>query len=362
MDDTINFLTQRMSEVETETPIENSDITTQQNVSEISNNEVISEIQENETIENTVENSQPQLNSESNTSKEEVKETTKKVFANEQVAELNNFLTKNPEATLADYQKLKRPNSELSEEELLKEYYSGQGNLTDKEIALKLKKLETKAKGEDDDFDFDFDELDEEKNLEIEALRERELLDARAWREAEVKNKLDFTDLLAETTEAAPTVENNNQSISEYEAQLQKQYEERTTDYYAKTFQALNEITDLEMNISGERVGFTLDDASKKIIQNGLDVSKVVEKFYAEEGVLNDAKGFISELAWFIPELRDQMLEYRDEQVRVRTINEQARVRKNIQVDNQVNVSGNNSTQERDAADAWLKQHYSQRL
>lgn len=359
MDNTLSFLKEKMSEVESPTVAENTTVDTQQNIAETTEVQTTTEQQ----TENIVEQpTQPLPTEESSKPKEETHETPKKVFANEQVAELNNFLSNNPEKTFADYQRLKVPTNEIAEDELLKEYFSAQGNKTEKEIALELKKLEIKKNGNSDD-DFDFDEIDEEKNLEIEAIRERKLLEAREWREAEVNKQLTFTEPTTESNEPITEASNvETQSVADYQASLQKQQEDASKDYYTKTFQALNEITDVDMNISGERVGFTLDDASKKVLQSGLDVSTVLKKFYGENNLLNDANGFISELAWFIPELRDQMLSYRDEQVRVRTLNEQAKVRKNIQVENQVNVSGNNSTQERDAADAWLRQHYAQRV
>ena len=116
-------------------------------------------------------------------------ETTKSQFASEEVAEFNAFKQKFPEKSIDDYKRLKTPTSELNEEELLRQYYSEEEGMGEKEIAYQLKQLE--VNGNDDDEFGDFS-LDEDEKLKREASRERDLRKARQWHENYVKDQLSF--------------------------------------------------------------------------------------------------------------------------------------------------------------------------
>ena len=105
-------------------------------------------------------------------------ETTKSQFASEEVAEFNAFKQKFPEKSIDDYKRLKTPTSELNEEELLRQYYSEEEGMGEKEIAYQLKQLE--VNGNDDDEFGDFS-LDEDEKLKREANRERDLRKAKKW-------------------------------------------------------------------------------------------------------------------------------------------------------------------------------------
>ena len=93
-------------------------------------------------------------------------ETPKSQFASEEVAEFNAFKQKFPEKSIDDYKRLKTPTSELNEEELLRQYYSEEEGMGEKEIAYQLKQLEVNGNDDDDFGDFSLDEDEKLKSEE----------------------------------------------------------------------------------------------------------------------------------------------------------------------------------------------------
>ncbi|MGK6342855.1 hypothetical protein ACMGDK_11485 [Chryseobacterium sp. DT-3] len=296
-----------------------------------SNSSETTDLQQSQSNENTEDNSSSvnynQL-AQTETVITQEKVSVENPFVTEEVAELNAFLKKNPGLGFTDYQMLKRDTSALSEEELMKEFLSVKGGKTDKEIALELKKLELDP--EDDDF-----ETDDEKRLEIEAKRERILKDAREWRNEYVTEKLSKDVSNQEQETQSQTINEQN------DAQVQLQ--NFNQDYYSKTTEALNGFNEVKVTIDNDVVGLPVDDSFKKFIQQGLDISTNIKRFYGEDGKMKDADSYVNDLAWYMPETREKLLKSVIEQVEARTIANQTKVRRNINFNNQVNVQGNNS-------------------
>lgn len=299
-----------------------------------------------------VEDEQPKV-VESNKESEVIKETLpEKKYANEQVAELNNFLERNPEKSLDDYQRLKRPTNSLSEDELLKEFLSVKEGKTTSEIALEMKKMEVEEG--DDDFG------DDNESLEAKAKRERTLLEASKWREEYQQGLF--------TAETPSTPQNEGEKLMSYETvynQLldegQKRQETVKQDYYTKTYQALSEINDISVSVYGEEVRLAVDDSMKKVIREGLDVEKSLGKFYDENGLIKDPKGYIEKLAWWDDASREILLAKRDEQVEARVRADLAKNRKNITLNNVVPMSGNTATDAtKEKVDAYFTKKYKQ--
>lgn len=299
-----------------------------------------------------VEDEQPKV-VESNKESEVVKETlTEKKYANEQVAELNNFLERNPDKSLDDYQRLKRPTDSLSEDELLKEFLSVKEGKTTSEIALEMKKMEIEEG--DDDFGFS------NEDLEAKAKRERTLLEARKWREEYQQGLF--------SAEKPSTPQNEDAELMSYETvynklldEGQKRQEAVKQDYYTKTYQALSEINDISVNVYGEDVRLAVDDSMKKVIREGLDVEKSLSKFYDENGLIKDPKGYIEKLAWWDDASREILLAKRDEQVEARVRADLAKNRRNITLNNTVPMSANiapDATKEK--VDAYFTKKYKQ--
>lgn len=289
-----------------------------------------------------------------NKESEAVQETpSKKQFASEQVAELNNFLERNPDKTIDDYQRMKRPAESIGDDELIKQYLAEKEGKTASEIALEMKKLEVSDLDDDDEFG------DSEANLEARAKRERAILEARTWYSENQKELFS-----AETQQPTPNEASEPSSYDTVYQQLldegKKLQETAKQDYYTKSYQALSEISDITMDVYGEEVRLAVDDNMKKILRTSLDVEKSLGKFYDEKGSLTDAKGYLENLAWWDVNSRAILLAKRDEQVEARVKADSAKNRRNVTLDSSVptNVTAT-SDATKEKVDSWLKGNYS---
>lgn len=268
-------------------------------------------------------------------------ETPKSQFASEEVAEFNAFKQKFPEKSIDDYKRLKTPTSELNEEELLRQYYSEEEGMGEKEIAYQLKQLE--VNGNDDDEFGDFS-LDEDEKLKREANRERDLRKAKKWHENYVKEQLSFE---AESVESKS--EQTEMTAYDYHAQLVEQTQKARENYLTSVYSTLSEIKDIPLNVNGETVSFVPDEDFRKEMRA---VSEAPETAYAkyqnEDGSFKDYKGFITDVAlWANPTTREKLVEYRIEQAILRDRVAQNKERRNVSSTTGLGVaSGGNEAEE----------------
>lgn len=256
-----------------------------------------------------------------------------KNYSNEQVEEIDAYFKKNPDKSLDDYLRLKRPIDSISNDELIKEFLSEKEGMTEAEIKLEMKRMEVKQNADEDD-EFDLDEDDEVKRLEAQALLEKRLREAKAWKEQSVSEQLTFE----KETSVQEDIPAREQVISEYEKWRADEMRKATEEYYTTAFQSLNELQGFEVEINGETVLLDVDDALKSTIKQSLDTTTIVKQFFDEKGKLVNTKDYFEALAWFNKDSREKLLQERDRQVEARVKAETAKVRKNITLNNRQTV------------------------
>ena len=321
--------------------------------------ERLSSLSESKQENTSVENTNTEQTTETNTTQEVVNDTPKvetttnvevapeasvetkevsepkvtKKYSNEQVEEIDAYFKKNPDKSLDDYLRLKRPIDSISNDELIKEFLSEKEGMTEAEIKLEMKRMEVKQNADEDD-EFDLDEDDEVKRLEAQALLEKRLREAKAWKEQSVSEQLTFE----KETSIQEDIPAREQVISEYEKWRADEMRKATEEYYTTAFQSLNELQGFEVDINGETVLLDVDDALKSTIKQSLDTTTIVKQFFDEKGKLVNTKDYFEALAWFNKDSREKLLQERDRQVEARVKAETAKVRKNITLNNRQTV------------------------
>lgn len=321
--------------------------------------ERLSSLSESKQENTSVENTNTEQTTETNTTQEVVNDTPKvetttnvevtpearietkevsepkvtKKYSNEQVEEIDAYFKKNPDKSLDDYLRLKRPIDSIGNDELIKEFLSEKEGMTEAEIKLEMKRMEVKQNADEDD-EFDLDEDDEVKRLEAQALLEKRLREAKAWKEQSVSEQLTFE----KETSVQEDIPAREQVISEYEKWRADEMRKATEEYYTTAFQSLNELQGFEVDINGETVLLDVDDALKTTIKQSLDTTTIVKQFFDEKGKLVNTKDYFEALAWFNKDSREKLLQERDRQVEARVKAETAKVRKNITLNNRQTV------------------------
>ena len=321
--------------------------------------ERLSSLSESKQENTSVENTNTEQTTETNTTQEVVNDTPKvetttnvevtpevsvetkevsepkvtKKYSNEQVEEIDAYFKKNPDKSLDDYLRLKRPIDSIGNDELIKEFLSEKEGMTEAEIKLEMKRMEVKQNADEDD-EFDLDEDDEVKRLEAQALLEKRLREAKAWKEQSVSEQLTFE----KETSVQEDIPAREQVISEYEKWSADEMRKATEEYYTTAFQSLNELQGFEVDINGETVLLDVDDALKSTIKQSLDTTTIVKQFFDEKGKLVNTKDYFEALAWFNKDSREKLLQERDRQVEARVKAETAKVRKNITLNNRQTV------------------------
>lgn len=271
------------------------------------------------------------VNSNNGNVSEEKPTEVKTPFASEEVAEFNTFKERFPDKTIDDYKRLKTPTAEISEEELLRQYYAEKVGMGEKEIAYALKERELNGQDSDDDFD-DFS-LDEDERLKREALREKDLRLAREWREQYVSEQLSPARKESDT----PVYD----SVEDYQKAMAEQAELARGNYLKSVYGVLSGITEIELEANGEKTFYIPDEEFKKEMKaTSENIGSLYEKFLNQDGTFKDPKGFITEVAlWANPITREKMVSHRIEQAILRDRAAQSRVRRNVGLDNVGSVS-----------------------
>ena len=330
MTDFDNVLKERLSSLseskQENTSVENTN--TEQTTETNTTQEVVNDTPKVETTTNV------EVTHEASVETKEVSEpkVTKK-YSNEQVEEIDAYFKKNPDKSLDDYLRLKRPIDSIGNDELIKEFLSEKEGMTEAEIKLEMKRMEVKQNADEDD-EFDLDEDDEVKRLEAQALLEKRLREAKAWKEQSVSEQLTFE----KETSVQEDIPAREQVISEYEKWRADEMRKATEEYYTTAFQSLNELQGFEVDINGETVLLDVDDALKTTIKQSLDTTTIVKQFFDEKGKLVNTKDYFEALAWFNKDSREKLLQERDRQVEARVKAETAKVRKNITLNNRQTV------------------------
>ena len=267
-------------------------------------------------------------------------ELPKSQFASEEVAEFNAFKQKFPDKSIDDYKRLKTPTNEVSEEELLRQYYSEEEGMGEKEIAYQLKQLELNADGDDDFGDFS---LNEDEKLKREANRERDLRKAKKWHENYVKEQLSF--------DQGGTEQNQQQTAmtaEDFRNQLVEQSQKARENYLTSVYSTLTEIKDIPLNVGGEVVSFVPDEDFRKEMRAVSESPETAyTKYQNEDGSFKDYKGFITDVAlWANPTTREKLIEFRVEQAILRDRVAQNKERRNVSGTANIGVNNNGNESE----------------
>lgn len=266
------------------------------------------------------------------------------IFANEELAEANAYLKKNPGKSFADYQALKAPTDSLNENDLIKSYLSEKEGKTEAAIAYELKRMELKES--DYDFDDEFSEEETLENLKVKAEREELIQKAREWRDGFVKEQLNFSDDNKENT-----TENNQQpvkSIDEFLQDAKRAHEEYTQNYRTEVYKAVGEINEIPININGELVSFIPDEDFRTEMRKGAeDVGSIGKEFFDDKGNITNAQAFIKEnTLWGNPKTRQKLLDFSNEQAVLKYIASRDKGQRNITLDDKQkhSVEGNDDS------------------
>ena len=254
-------------------------------------------------------------------------ETPQNLFANDEIARINDFVKRTGKG-LDDYKALATPTDELDPKELLRQYYSEKERLGEKQMALKFKTFDLAQETADDDDDFGED--NSEEKLKAEADVERDLKNAREWREGYVKEMLSSPAQPAEP--AQPELD-----IQTLATQFQKEFEQqqqKSADEYRQTmYKVLPEITEIPLDVLGQTISFVPDeDFGKNLRLVSEDLSVAVNPFF-ENGKVAKPKELALEAAWAYEPTRNAMLKFIvDEAVKLDRIS-QMKQRRNVGTD-----------------------------
>ncbi|MEI7488035.1 MAG: hypothetical protein WCJ72_11625 [Chryseobacterium sp.] len=285
--------------------------------------EILTEKQENVKVDQPIlqNNQEQELN---------VEKKQKNVFANEELAEANAFLLKNPTKTLEDYKALKIPSGDISEEDLMKQFLSVKEGKTESEIAYELKRLE--KKNPDPDFDDEFENDESLDDLKLKGDRERLIQNAREWRDGFVKEQLKFDD----ENQESQTITNDNPSIEQFINDAQKAHEEYTQNFRTEIYKALPLINQIDLDVQGSTVGFVPSEEFKTEMRlSAENIGGIGKEFFDENGNITNAKSFITEnTLWANPKTRQPLLDFMMEQAVLKDRAVRDKERRNITLDN----------------------------
>lgn len=252
-------------------------------------------------------------------------------FANAELAEANAFLKKNPEKTYDDYKALKVPTSELNADDLIKQYLSEKEGKSPTQVALEMKKMEL-ADDSDPDFE-DYVDVTSMEYLEAKALKESLLQSASEWREDNVNEQLTGSKDKPESE----SIESPENFAKKQIEQVKKSRE----DYLTSTYNALNDIKEIPIDINGSTVSFVpSEDFRNEMKKTAEDVSYVTQKFFNEDGSIKNAKGFITEVAvWANEKTREEIIAFRVDQAIKQHDANNGKIRRNVNLGNKGNAT-----------------------
>ena len=213
-----------------------------------------------------------------------VTETQQTVFANEELAKINEFVKKTGKG-VEDYYALQKTSEQLDKRELLKKYYSEKEGMTEKEVNRELKKFE----------DVDDEDLVDEDTKE---LYEIQLEKAGKWYDESRESLLDSLN-----AEQLSETQLERYSIEEYQ-NLYAEQVQKVQQYNNQVIASAIPELEYELEYGGskengiEPLKFTYkpDEAFlKEATKVGLDMGVLINDFF-ENGQVKDPKGLLKVL------------------------------------------------------------------
>ena len=217
-----------------------------------------------------------------------VTETQQTIFANEELAKINEFVKKTGKG-VEDYYALQKTSEQLDKRELLKKYYSEKEGMTEKEVNRELKKFE----------DVDDEDLVDEDTKE---LYEIQLEKASKWYDESRESLL--SSLNAEQiSEQQSETQLERYSLEEYQ-NLYVEQVQKVQQYNNQVIASAIPELEYELEYGGskengiEPLKFTYkpDEAFlKEATKVGLDMGVLINDFF-ENGQVKDPKGLLKVL------------------------------------------------------------------
>ena len=213
-----------------------------------------------------------------------VTETQQTVFANEELAKINEFVKKTGKG-VEDYYALQKTSEQLDQRELLKKYYSEKEGMTEKEVNRELKKFE----------DVNDEDLVDEDTKE---LYEIQLEKASKWYDESRESLLDSLN-----AEQLSETQLERYSIEEYQ-NLYAEQVQKVQQYNNQVIASAIPELEYELEYGGskengiEPLKFTYkpDEAFlKEATKVGLDMGVLINDFF-ENGQVKDPKGLLKVL------------------------------------------------------------------
>lgn len=295
--------------------------------------------QEKNTEQNTV--SEAQVNQQPTT------ETKQSVFANEELAKLNDFVKKTGKG-VDEYLALQKSSSDLDKRELIKKYLSEKEGLSEKEVARELRKFE----------DIDDEDLVDEDTKELFEIQHDK---ASKWYDGYRESVL--SSLESETKvsqgEQEETQEIQRYSVEEYQNMYAEQVSNIQLHNNQKIAEAIPELEyeleyggSKENGIEGFKISFKPDEAYlKEATKVGLDMGVLINDFF-ENGQIKDAKGLLKVLTQSYAPTSKVMVDKLIEQAVLRDRVARSKDIRNVNADlyKGVEISSNGSDEQ-----AWIE-------
>jgi hypothetical protein len=276
-----------------------------------------------------------------------VTETQQTVFANEELAKINEFVKRTGKG-VEDYYALQKTSEQLDKRELLKKYYSEKEGMTEKEVNRELKKFD----------DVDDEDLVDEDTKE---LYEIQLEKASKWYDESRESVL--ASLNAEPISEQPSeTQVERYSIEEYQ-NLYAEQVQKVQQYNNQVIASAIPELEYELEYGGskengiEPLKFTYkpDEAFlKEATKVGLDMGVLINDFF-ENGQVKDAKGLLKVLTRSYTPTSKVMIDKLIEQAVLRDRISRDKIKRNVNADLYQGVEVSSDDSNKNAYESYRK-------
>lgn len=274
-----------------------------------------------------VENEQPKVDNKGSESNN-VQETTESAFANEELANANAYM-KRTGKDYDYYKSLLKPNDELSNEELLKQFYTEKGEIGKAGLKLKMKSLEVYENFLEDGEDFESE--DEPETLKMIADIENELREASKWREQERQNALN-----PPTTEKETIKEDAPMTVEQFFEEQSKKDQVVRDKFLDNLYATIPTINTFPVEVNGEVMQWSLPkEDAQEFRTSAENLKPLLDSLFDEEGQVKDMAKYLDFVVRNNPKLQAKREKFMIEQAVQAALANHMKERKNITVNSE---------------------------
>ena len=326
------------------------------NETSVSNDSVESQVSQSEQPSETQQIQKQEKNTEQNTvseaqvNQQPTTETKQSVFANEELAKLNDFVKKTGKG-VDEYLALQKSSSDLDKRELIKKYLSEKEGLSEKEISRELRKFE-------DIDDEDLVDEDTKELFEIQHDKASKWYDG--YREGvlsllESENKVSHGDQEENQEAQRYSVEEYQNMYAEQVSKVQLQNNQRIAEAIPELEDELEYGGSKEHGIEPFKFTFKPDEAYlKEATKVGLDMGVLINDFF-ENGQVKDAKGLLKVLTRSYAPTSKVMIDKLIEQAVLRDRISRDKSKRNVNADLYQGVEVSSDDSNKNAYEAYRK-------